>query len=697
MKLSDEEKEEYNEPNYCSEIITSNVTKKKGILSFFKSMLDKIVSIGTSSYDSKYNAMDDGIVTSIKNQGSLGTCWAFSAISAIETNALKNGLPSYDFSEAHMIYSLESGGYSDEEGKKGKYLTENLNGGKITYAPSYYFNSYGQLLEEEMPYDSNKEKITINEYVRGRKIISIDTYEWDNVSNYAACTDGEIDNIKSKILASGSVQGIMYMDEDLLTGNYNDYYISTTENSSLVNHGITIIGWDDEIPKENFTGATRDGAWIIKNSWGKNWSQDGLFYISYDDNFICKNVVNFSGVSNNTYDNTYNAADLVGIPTFILDETDYISARFTKQTEENELLKKVSYAVGKDMNYTVYLSKDNELTNSANWIVLDSGISSTYGIKSVSVDNNIIEDDFTIIIKYDTTSNASSVFTMCDITEDTSNLEYSTNTNYISDDGVNWYDMSTISTNNGSIACEPNIYAYTNTLKEPFIEINNLTINDNEIIAYLKMKNIDNSKLIYKVLNDSDEDVSNLFTITPNYDEGYVKLLSDSQTFGKFKLVILYDELSLTKDFELKDNTNEDEETNEDFEIIDKEFMELKSNYIKVSISNNYTFNYLALTNNIDPKNNEIVVYDNEDILVDNTSIIGTNYKIKIGLNTYNIVVLGDINSDAKISALDYIEVRKHIMGNIITDTFKLLAADLDENTYINALDYIAIRKILMR
>ena len=51
------------------------------------------------------------------------------------------------------------------------------------------------------------------------------------------------------------------------------------------NHAITIVGWDDNYSKDNFGTykPSSNGAWLCKNSWGSNWSKDGLFYISYED------------------------------------------------------------------------------------------------------------------------------------------------------------------------------------------------------------------------------------------------------------------------------------------------------------------------------------------------------------------------------------------------------------------------------
>ena len=81
------------------------------------------------------------------------------------------------------------------------------------------------------------------------------------------------------------------------------HYINTdtwahyTNLQMQANHAVTVVGWDDDYPKENFIEGRQpphDGAWIVKNSWGAvdeefpnkdEWGIDGTgyFYLSYYD------------------------------------------------------------------------------------------------------------------------------------------------------------------------------------------------------------------------------------------------------------------------------------------------------------------------------------------------------------------------------------------------------------------------------
>ena len=70
--------------------------------------------------------------------------------------------------------------------------------------------------------------------------------------------------------------------------------------TSVGNHSVTIIGWDDTYSKNNFPESNRpntDGAYLVQNSWGSEWGKDGTFYVSYDDIYIEMAISGIDGIT----------------------------------------------------------------------------------------------------------------------------------------------------------------------------------------------------------------------------------------------------------------------------------------------------------------------------------------------------------------------------------------------------------------
>ena len=270
----------------------------------------------------KYNLADENLVSDIKNQNPYGTCWSFSTLASLESTLIKagNADSSIDLSEKHLIWFNYNGADNSED--KSLYAGNDtyssagyspfLLGGSVNMASSTLMRRYGAVDESKAPYDFSDDseldsslKNVSDIYVKNVTFLpdttSFSTDSYGNITNQTLLGDNSvaasIKEIKENIYTKGAVAASYYCS-DSMTGNtsndkywnntYKSYYfnakLSGENNYKGPNHGITLVGWDDSFSKNNFaTAAPKDGAWIVKNSWGSNWGNNGYFYLSYYD------------------------------------------------------------------------------------------------------------------------------------------------------------------------------------------------------------------------------------------------------------------------------------------------------------------------------------------------------------------------------------------------------------------------------
>lgn len=97
------------------------------------------------------------------------------------------------------------------------------------------------------------------------------------------------------------------------------------------------------------------------------------------------------------------------------------------------------------------------------------------------------------------------------------------------------------------------------------------------------------------------------------------------------------------------------------------------------------------------------IYHYNKDNVLLNDNLTKTGDIIKININnqkeyTYTISILGDVSGDGKISALDYVKIKNHIMNTSkITDNAFLVSADVNNDGSISALDYVRVKNYIMK
>ncbi len=306
----------------------------------------------------KYDARADGYITGVKYQGESGNCWAFSTLSALETDSIINGydtLKNADYSEAHLSWfsgrslsdNTEDPTYGDGVNYESPY---SIGGNWLTVsAPLARWN--GVAKESDYPFNPyDISKMTgypeENRYDTGSGIV---------LNSTEVMLD--MDDTKQWILDHGSVTAALYFDEPYFNESTAAYYMDTAIGS--INHQITIVGWDDNYSTDNFNTTFRpdnDGAWICKNSWSKYWGDDGYFYISYYD----MTITYFAGftakpVTENSNNYTYNGT---GYRVYF-NNTSPVQTANVFTAKGCEKLTSISiYTLTKYSDVTVYIYKD---------------------------------------------------------------------------------------------------------------------------------------------------------------------------------------------------------------------------------------------------------------------------------------------------------------------------------------------------
>ncbi|MCP4633217.1 MAG: hypothetical protein GY855_09855, partial [candidate division Zixibacteria bacterium] len=179
-------------------------------------------------------------VTAVKNQASCGSCWDFAGVGAFESAVIIADNVEVDISEQQVLDC--NGGSSSCDGGWMRVVYE-------------LFMDYGAIEETCYPY-----------YARDDMECRQDTCEVVKTLDYYIPIQNNVNAIKNALLLGPLSTTLAVPD-----GFHWDCFESEEDN---IGHAVVIVGWDDNLCTE--------GAWILKNSWGPNWGDEGFFYLPYN-------------------------------------------------------------------------------------------------------------------------------------------------------------------------------------------------------------------------------------------------------------------------------------------------------------------------------------------------------------------------------------------------------------------------------
>ena len=670
-KLSDEEKENTIMPPMCDLSNNQNNVSVSAITSQVRSIFDAKATALPSKYDTrKLSYMPD-----VKNQEPTGGCWAFSTITSFEMYLGKLLNIRERFSTRHMEYALTRNILNNKTNEYG-YNRVLGSGGNMYMTSNYLINGLGPIKEEEMPFEPNEDMIDISE-LDGKTV----SYDVNNVmlkTNKigSVCTGDEINNIKNYVQKYGAVTITTYM----VGMNNNSYYNDDTyayyyNGKHAINHMVTIVGWDDNFSKDKFNSLnkpSKDGAWIVQNSYGTSWGDGGYYYLSYEDVHVCDIYMAITDIDKEVEDNTY-SYDKLGYNAFYGYSNGVYSANsayamnvFKKYRNKPELLKEVAFGTSGTGSYKLYYYEGNggnatifDMTYIGSGKMTEAGYVTHKFEEPILLADDVTEFSIAVYYEMDTSTVPIPVSEQDNSKYSFVTIDY--NKSFMSYNGYTWEDLAQKSrpriasikafTDDTDYSLDLISTSISSAAGKYFVDIEYLSrnLNSDKLSVVLKDKN-ENNVLITSTINDTEISLS-INNIIP-YDE--------------YSVFIYYGDKCLAK----KD-------------ILIGQKITSSSYYIDQS-------NLIIYTNpNINIKNfaSKLKGVINTNGL-SSTNMTYTGMKI----DNYTVVVFGDVTGDGNVNIADVVKIADHtIQYNVLNDVYILNAADVTNDGNINIADVVKV------
>jgi inhibitor of cysteine peptidase len=208
---------------------------------------------GPTDLPPAFDWCERGGCTPVRDQGQCGSCWAFATVAPLELNVLIQGGTGEDLSEQYLV-SCNTDGW----GCNGGGFAHDYHAWKVPPGEE----GAGALSEPAFPYVASDVPCAPPH----AHLYQIES--WQFVASEWSVPP--VVDIKRAIYEHGPVAAAVCVNSA-----FQSYSGGVFEGPgcTVVNHAVALVGWDDS--------QGENGAWLLRNSWGPDWGEEGFMRIAY--------------------------------------------------------------------------------------------------------------------------------------------------------------------------------------------------------------------------------------------------------------------------------------------------------------------------------------------------------------------------------------------------------------------------------
>ncbi|KPJ55820.1 MAG: hypothetical protein AMJ42_06195, partial [Deltaproteobacteria bacterium DG_8] len=274
--------------NLCGVIMTEEeMQRDKEVLENRKTNLIKNPSLLTEDELPDFfdwgNAHGQNYITSVRNQGQCGACWAFGSVAALEgtiNTYFNDPNPNLDLSEQDLISCAVpcDPGATPEDPTDDSGGCHGASGSQMIDIFTDYYPTTGITIEDCFSYTAvdncgcDYDECGFTPTLCSDKCSWWQSATWKTQSYIQSHVQMTINDYKRALIENGPLEVTVYVyhDFDWYTGGIYQHTVDTGRGS----HAVLLVGYGV------YDGKTY---WICKNSWGDNWGEDGYFRIFEGD------------------------------------------------------------------------------------------------------------------------------------------------------------------------------------------------------------------------------------------------------------------------------------------------------------------------------------------------------------------------------------------------------------------------------